>query len=133
MGAPVRAPRMQDVGWVERSETHHRLWRRDPLGQRIWHPVIGSKPAADGLFQVPAGEQFVAAHRKQSLAARLTQKGSEGGTQEVHAKGVAGNQLATLWPLKETILGLPVIFPEIASQETVQEKQHGIVPCFHVR
>ena len=41
--------------------------------------VVGPKPAANGLFQVPADEQFVAANREQGLTAWPAQKGSEGG------------------------------------------------------
>ena len=105
----------------------------DRLSEKVRGQVVGPKPAVNGLFQVPAGEQFVAATREQGLTAWPAQKGSEGGTQKVHTKRVAGNQLAALRPLKETVLGLPPIFPEIASQETIHEEQHRIVPVLDMR
>jgi hypothetical protein len=39
------------------------------LSEKIRGHMLCPKPAANGLFQVPAGEQFVAADRKQGLTA----------------------------------------------------------------
>ena len=49
------------------------------LSEKIRDQMLCPKPAANGLFQVPADEQFVAANREQGLTAWPAQKGSEGG------------------------------------------------------
>jgi hypothetical protein len=103
------------------------------LSEKIRGQMLCPKPAANGLFQVPAGEQFVAANREQGLAACRSQRGLQRRSQKVNAESMTGNQLAALRPLKETILRLLPIFPEVNAQEQINEKEHRIVPFLDMR
>jgi len=90
------------------------------------------KPSIQRLFQLPPGREFFTNGSHCGLDRYGAQSCLEARAKVVEAEGIPGTEATSLQPKEGTLVRNGSRPGEIGAQQQIDEKEHGVVPCFHL-